>query len=81
MGPDHLRRLVRAGTLRVVAERKVRGVTERTYGLDLPAARIDADALRVLSAEAHRRLFGVFVAGLLVGFDRYLDLRDAAPGC
>src|SRR3954468_8390527 len=59
--------------LRVTAERAVRGVTERTYCLDLPAAQIDADAVRALSAEDHRRLFSVFVAGLLADFDRYLD--------
>jgi DNA-binding transcriptional ArsR family regulator len=68
----HLGRLSDAGVLRVVAERRVRGTVERTYGLDLPAAEVSPGEVAALTPDEHGRAFVAFVAGLLGDFDRYL---------
>jgi Helix-turn-helix domain len=72
----HVARLVDAGVLAVVAERRVRGAVERTYVLRVSAATISADQLDAMSADEHRQAFMAFVAGLLGDFDRYLA-RDS----
>src|SRR6516164_5569486 len=74
----HVARLVDAGVLSVVAERRVRGALERTYVLRVTAASIGLDEVSAMSAEDHRQAFMAFVAGLLGDFDRYLarDGRD-----
>ncbi|MBO0728480.1 MAG: helix-turn-helix domain-containing protein [Acidimicrobiaceae bacterium] len=69
----HVARLVEAGVLSVVAERRVRGATERTYVLRTSAATISVDDLAKMSAEDHRQAFLAFVAGLISDFDRYLE--------
>jgi hypothetical protein len=66
-------RLVDAGVLAVVAERRIRAATERTYVLRVTAATIDLNELDHMSAEDHRQAFMAFVAGLLADFDRYLE--------
>ena len=68
----HVARLVAAGVLQVVAERRVRGAIERTYVLRLAAARVSLDEIESMSADDHRQMFRAFVAGLLADFDRYL---------
>jgi DNA-binding transcriptional ArsR family regulator len=73
----HVARLVDAGVLAVVAERRVRGALERTYVLRVSAATISADQLAEMTVEEHRQAFMAFVAGLLGGFDRYLARGDA----
>lgn len=72
----HVARLVDAGVLAVVAERRVRGALERTYVLRLSAASIGPDQLATMSTDDHRQAFTAFVAGLLGDFDRYLALGD-----
>jgi hypothetical protein len=72
----HVARLVDAGVLAVVAQRRVRGALERTYVLRLTAATIGADQLDAMSADDHRQAFMGFVAGLLGDFDRYLSRGD-----
>jgi hypothetical protein len=72
----HVARLVNAGVLAVVAERRVRGALERTYVLRLTAASIGPDQLAAMSADDHRQAFLAFVAGLLGDFDRYLARGD-----
>ena len=72
----HVARLVDAGVLAVVAERRVRGAVERTYVLRLSAASVGLDELATMSAEEHRQAFMAFVAGLLGDFDRYLARTD-----
>jgi hypothetical protein len=52
--------LVRAGILKVVQERGVRGAVERTYALDLPRARVDPDEVARMTREDHRGLFRLF---------------------
>ena len=71
----HVNRLVKAGVLAVVAERRVRGAVERTYVLRASAAAISADELAKMSAQDHRQAFLAFIAGLIRDFDHYLD-RD-----
>ncbi|HEX9338211.1 MAG TPA: helix-turn-helix domain-containing protein, partial [Pseudonocardiaceae bacterium] len=51
----HVARLVDAGVLAVVAERRVRGALERTYVLRLTAATIGPDQLAEMSVEDHRQ--------------------------
>src|SRR5579863_4601254 len=72
----HVARLVDAGVLAVVAERRVRGALERTYVLRLSAASIGLDEVDAMSADDHRQAFMAFVAGLLGDFDRYLARDD-----
>src|SRR6516225_1109418 len=72
----HVARLVDAGVLAVVAERRVRGALERTYVLRVSAASIGLDELSEMSADEHRQAFMAFVAGLLGDFDRYLARGD-----
>jgi DNA-binding transcriptional ArsR family regulator len=69
----HVARLADAGVLSVVAERRVRGAVERTYGLRLAAAALSPDEIESMSREDHRHAFMAFVAGLLGDFDRYLS--------
>ena len=75
----HVARLVGAGVLQVVAERRVRGALERTYMLRLAAASIGPDEVASMSAEDHREAFMAFVAGLLGDADRYLQRADFDP--
>jgi hypothetical protein len=72
----HVARLVDAGVLSVVAERRVRGALERTYVLRVSAASINLDELERMTREDHRQAFTAFVAGLLAAFDRYLTRDD-----
>jgi hypothetical protein len=72
----HVARLVDAGVLAVVAERRVRGALERTYVLRLTAATIGLDEIAAMSPEELRHTFMAFVAGLLGDFDRYLARGD-----
>jgi hypothetical protein len=72
----HVARLVNAGVLQVVSERKVRGAMERTYVLRVAAAALSPGDLASMSTEDHRQAFMAFTAGLLRDFDRYLDQGD-----
>lgn len=72
--------LMEGGILRVVDERRLRGTVERTYRLVQEAADVDVDELRGMTADEHRRGFLTFVAGLLAGFDRYLNAYGDADG-
>lgn len=65
-------RLVDAGVLTIVDERRVRGALERTYVLRLNAAGIGPDDLAEMNADDHRQAFMAYVAGLLGDFNRYL---------
>lgn len=72
----HVAKLTEAAVLLVDSETRVRGAVERRYRLDAPNAVVDAAQARTMTAEDHRRAFGVFVASLLVDFDRYLAGGD-----
>jgi hypothetical protein len=75
----HVARLVDAGVLQVVAERRVRGAVERTYVLRTVAASIGLDEIASMSIEEHRQAFMAFVAGLLADADRYLQRENFDP--
>ena len=72
----HVGRLVHAGVLAVVAERRVRGAVERTYVLRTSAAAITVADLAKMSAQDHRQAFLAFTAGLIRDFDQYLERSD-----
>ncbi|HVV20342.1 MAG TPA: helix-turn-helix domain-containing protein, partial [Pseudonocardiaceae bacterium] len=72
----HVARLVDAGVLALVGERRVRGAVERTYELAVTSALIDPDRLAAMTPEEHRQAFTAFVAGLLGDFDRYVAGGD-----
>ncbi len=69
----HVARLVGAGVLQIVAERRVRGAVERTYVLRVAASRVGPDELARMDGEDYRQMFLAFTAGLLADFDRYLQ--------
>jgi hypothetical protein len=75
----HVARLVDAGVLGVVSERRVRGALERTYILRLAAANIGVGEFEKMTVDEHRQAFTAFVAGLLGDFDRYLARADIDP--
>jgi DNA-binding transcriptional ArsR family regulator len=75
----HVGRLAEAGLLHVVAERKVRGITERTYMLRLFAAQMQPGEVAAMTLEEHGSAFLAYVAGLLGDFDRYLATEPEEP--
>ncbi len=75
----HVAKLTRAGVLQVVAERRVRGAVERTYTMRGPAAQIQPDEARAMTAEQHTQAFVAYVAGLLTDFDRYAATAPPDP--
>ncbi len=75
----HVARLVEAGVLAVVAQRRVRGAVERTYVLRASAALITPDQVAAMSREDMRHAFMAFVAGLMSDVDRYLAQEDVDP--
>jgi Helix-turn-helix domain len=72
----HVARLVDAGVLAVVAERRVRGAVERTYVLRTATANVSLDEVAEMSPDEHRQAFLAFVAGLVGDFDRYVARGD-----
>jgi DNA-binding transcriptional ArsR family regulator len=76
----HVGRLTEAGVLHVVAERRVRGITERTYSLRLFAAQLQSAEVAAMSPQEHASAFLAYVAGLLGDFDRYLAAEQEDPG-
>src|SRR5260370_28061736 len=72
----HLGILTRAGLLRVVSERPVRGTVEKLYALADDNALLSPADLAHASREDHLRYFTIFVSTLLADFARYLQ-QDA----
>ncbi|MET8146296.1 helix-turn-helix domain-containing protein [Sphaerisporangium sp. NPDC005288] len=75
----HVDLLAAGGVLEVAGERRVRGAVERRYRLRQDRAVIDAEAMRSLSADDHRRGFAVAMAALLAEFGSYLGRDGADP--
>ncbi|ORB25571.1 helix-turn-helix domain-containing protein [Mycolicibacterium parafortuitum] len=73
----HVAALADAGVLTVTSEKRIRGATERTFRLHVPAAVVTAEQARTMSRDDHRRAFAAFVAMLMADFDRYLATPDA----
>lgn len=69
----HLGLLTRAGLLRVVAERPVRGTVEKRYALVEGQLPLRPDDLANASRDDHLRYFTIFIATLLSDFTRYLQ--------
>jgi DNA-binding transcriptional ArsR family regulator len=69
----HLGVLTRAGLLRVVSERRVRGTVEKRYALADDTAFLGPSELAKASRDDHLRYFTIFVATLLADFARYLQ--------
>src|ERR1700678_286468 len=76
----HVARLTEAGVLQVVAERRVRATTERTYALRMYDARMQPDEIAAMTLDQHLNAFLAYVAGLLGDFDRYIAKQPADPG-
>ncbi len=76
----HVARLTDAGVLQVVAERRVRATTERTYALRMYAAQLQPDEIAAMSLDEHVNAFLAYVAGLLGDFDRYIATQPEHPG-
>lgn|SRR5262249_42741700 len=72
----HLGTLTRAGLLRIVSERQVRGTVEKIYTIADDDATLGPADLASASRDDHLRYFTVFVATLLGDFARYLQ-QDA----
>jgi DNA-binding transcriptional ArsR family regulator len=75
----HVARLTEAGVLHVVAERRVRATTERTFALRFFAAQLQADEIAAMTLDDHVNAFLGYVAGLLGDFDRYIATGPADP--
>ena len=75
----HVARLAEAGVLDVVAERRVRGITERTYTLRIYAAQLQPAKVAAMGPAEHANAFLAYVAGLLGDFDRYLATEPEDP--
>ncbi|HEU0027724.1 MAG TPA: helix-turn-helix domain-containing protein [Ktedonobacterales bacterium] len=74
---QHLGKLTRAGALRVVEERPVRGAVERVYALNESSAALHPPALDPANIartppDEWRRYYAVFIAALLADGSRYL---------
>lgn len=72
----HLGTLTRAGLLRVVSERQVRGTVEKIYAIADNNTTLAAADLTNASRDDHLRYFTVFITALLGDFARYLQ-QDA----
>ena len=72
-------RLTEAGVLQVVAERRVRATTERTYALRMYAAQMQPDEIATMTLDEHVNAFLAYVGGLLGDFDRYVATRPTEP--
>ncbi|MDX6392164.1 MAG: hypothetical protein QOJ73_3227 [Streptosporangiaceae bacterium] len=75
----HVARLTEAGVLQVVAERRVRATTERTYTLRMYAAQMQPDETAAMTIDEHANAFLAYVAGLLGDFGRYAATKPEDP--
>jgi DNA-binding transcriptional ArsR family regulator len=69
----HLGKLTRAGLLRVVSERRVRGTVEKLYAFADDNAFLGPGELANASRDDHLRYFTIFVTALIGDFARYLE--------
>lgn len=69
----HLGTLTRAGLLRVVSERQVRGMVEKLYALAEGNVALSPADLANASRDDHLRYFTIFMATLLGDYARYLE--------
>ena len=72
----HLKQLEAGGLISITGEKPVRGVVERTYGVEPEAVSLGRDELGGATTDDHFRYFGVFVATLLADFAAYLEAEE-----
>lgn len=72
----HVGALLDAGVLTVVAERRVRGATERTLAAGPRSAHGGLDELTALGSDGLRQIFLTFLGHLGGQMDRFLDAAD-----
>jgi len=75
----HVAALVDGGVLEVASERAVRGATERTLRVALPAAHLGAEEVAELSTTEHLDGVTAFLGGILQSATDYLTSPSAAP--
>jgi hypothetical protein len=75
----HVAALVDGGVLEVAAERAVRGGTERTLRVALPAASLGPENIAHLAAEDHLDGITAFLGGVLQAATDYLAAPGATP--
>lgn len=71
--------LVEAGLLEVIAERRIRGGTERTYALAETATRRGPESLAEMTPDQLFAGFLVFVGALVASVGRYVESPTADP--
>src|SRR4028119_2507617 len=77
----HINALAQHQIITIVAERQVRGTTEKVYALDDQAARLNANDLQNATSQDHLRYFTSFMVSLLSDFSRYLEhQKQPNPG-
>ncbi len=69
----HVNTLVRGDVLAAVAERQIRGATERVYRIAERGADIGPGDLATATPADHLRYFTTFVATVLTDYGRYLE--------
>lgn len=75
----HIASLVDGGVLEVVAERAVRGATERTLQVALPAASLGPDDVAKMTPEQHLDGITAFLGGVIQAATDYLGAAGADP--
>ena len=75
----HVDLLAGGGVLEVAEEHRVRGAVERHYRLRQDRAFIDAEMVKSLSLDDHRRGFATAVAAIVAEFNAYLEREHADP--
>lgn len=75
----HLSILVDGGIIEVVAEQRVRGAVERTYGLRQGASTLSQADIENASREDHLRYFAWFAGALIDEYARYLRRDQIDP--
>ncbi|WP_344234388.1 helix-turn-helix domain-containing protein [Kribbella hippodromi] len=75
----HVAALIDAGYLTVLRERKIRGTTERTLGLDKTKGHMDQHEARAMTPDQHRQLFLMMLTRLAADFDRVIESGDLYP--
>lgn len=73
----HVGTLADAGVLEVVAERRVRGGIERTYGLVADAVQLGPEQATAMGKDELLRGFVVFAGAMIEAFGRYLEHPSA----
>ena len=81
----HLKSMVADGTIKVVAEKQIRGTVEKSYGL---AVDLEADIQQILDendGEGYFRLFSQYIMSMVNEFKKYtesegIDLKNDGSG-